>query len=167
MNPCGLCSSQGHAPYRLYQQSMQLPAMNITDPPILTALLHVSPQVSGRARASAKCWDTRTDAGAPRPPDPTPAWPARPKCPPSPGRRRFPGTRGGKTTIRLSCLKPAGCKVCTKKFSTRSSTISSLVPRHRPGYRKRMRSPSQNTQTLKESSKNKTKQKSLDKGLLS
>lgn len=128
-------------------------------PLILTALLHVSPQVSGRARASAKCWDTRTDAGAPRPPGPTPAWPARPKCPPSPGRHPFPGTPGGKTTIRLSCLKPAGCKVCMKKFSTRSSTIFLLVPRHRPGYRRRMRSPSQNTQTLKESSKNKNKNK--------
>lgn len=107
------------------------------------------PQVSGRARASAKCWDTRTAAGAPRRRGPTRAWPADRTCPRSTRRLRFPGTPEGKTTIRLSYQKPTVCKACTKKSNTRNLIIFSLAHRRRPEYRKRTRCPFQSTQTLK------------------
>lgn len=106
-------------------------------------------QVSGLARASARCWDTRTGAGAPQRRGPTRAWPVDRICLLSPRQLHFPGTPGGKTTTRPTCLKPTACKACMKKSNTRSLITFLSVPPHRPEYRKRMRSPSRSTQTLK------------------
>lgn len=105
------------------------------------------PQVSGHVRANAKCWDTRTDAGALRRRGPTRVWPVGRICPPSTRLLHFPGTPRGRTTIQLSYPKPTGCKVCTKKSNTRNLITSSLVHRRRPEYRRRTRCPFQSTQT--------------------
>lgn len=107
------------------------------------------PQVSGRAQASAKCWDTQTDAGALQLRGPTGAWPVDRICRHSPRQLRFPGTPEGKTTTRPTYLKAPHCKVCSKRFNTRSLITFLSVRRHRPEYKKRMRYQSQSTQTHK------------------
>lgn len=114
---------------------------------ILTALLF--PQVSGHVQVSAKCWDTQTDAGAPQLQGPTRAWPVDHICQHSPRQLHFPVTPEGKTTIQFTYLKPMVCKVCMKRFNTRSLIIFLWVRRHQPEYRKQMRYPFQSTQTHK------------------
>lgn len=110
---------------------------------------HCFSQVSGHVRMSAKCWDTRTDAGALQLQDQTRAWPAVPICQHFPRQLHFPGTPEGKTTTHLTCPKPAVFRVCMKKFNTRNLITFSLVHRHQREYRKQTKFPSQSIQKLK------------------
>jgi len=106
-------------------------------------------QVCGHVQASAKCWDTQTDAGAHQLQGPTRASPADRICQHSPRQQRFPGMLEGKTITQLTYPKPTVCKVFMKKFNTRNLIIFLLVHQHQPGYRKQMKYPSQNIQTPK------------------
>lgn len=168
---CSLCLNPSHAPHTSNHSAFNTFCHFPTTPSTRWAskCIHITswqhccfPQVSGHVQVSAKCWDIQTDAGALQLQGPTRAWPLDRICQLSPRPLRFPGTPEGKTTTQLTYPKPMVCKVCTKKFNTRSLITSLSVRRHRPGYRKRMRYLFQSTQTLKRS-----KKKSNQKGNLS